>query len=118
SPKKGLVRLETPKDKQYLAHTNHLHKLNDGNKPAGDVSGKTIARQAKADELMAGEGPVAMVEHLKTVLMTKPANNTRDTVDEWYTLESVIVVHDRDDLQMWASAGWDPKRGWKQYRFK
>ena len=56
---KGLARLEAPKDKQFLAHCNHILKLDDRNEipgypkglPAGDVSGKTIARQRAADEL-------------------------------------------------------------------
>jgi predicted choloylglycine hydrolase len=122
SPKKGLVRLETPKDKQYLAHTNHLHKLEDRNeipgypkgKPEGEVSGKTVARQVKADELMAGKGPAATVDDLQVVLTTEPVNNS----GEWVTLQSIIVVHDRDDLRMYASAGNNPKRGWNVYKFK
>jgi hypothetical protein len=119
---KGLARLEIPKGKHYLAHANHILKLDDRNegpgyprgKPAGDVSGKTIARQAKADKLMAGKGPVATVNDLKKVLTTEPVNNS----GEWVTLQSIIVVHDRAALRMHASAGNDPRRGWNEYKFK
>lgn len=122
SPKKGLVRLETPKDKQYLAHTNHLHKLDDRNeiegypkgKPDDKVSGMTKARQLAADKLMVGKGAAATVDDLKAVLTTPPVNNSGD----WVTLQSIIVVHDRDDLRLHASAGNDPKRSWNVYKFK
>lgn len=122
SPKKGLVRLETPREKQFLAHTNHLHRLDDRNeipgypkgKPEGDVSGKTIARQVTADKLMADKGPSATVDDLKVVLTTPPVNNS----GEWGTLQSIIMVHDRDDVRMHASVGNDPKRGWNVYKFK
>lgn len=122
SPKKGLERLETPTDKQFRAHTNHLHKLDDRNeipgypkgKPEGEVSGKTIERQAAVDKLMAGKGPTATVEDLKAVLITPPVNNS----GEWITLQSVIFIHDRSDLRMHASAGNDSRRGWNVYTFK
>lgn len=119
---KGLARLETPKDKQYLAHANHILKLDDRNevpgypkgKPEGDVSGKTIARQGAADKLLSGKGASASVDDLKAILTTPPLNNS----GEWVTLQSIIVVHDRDDLRMYASAGNNPKRAWNVYKFK
>jgi isopenicillin-N N-acyltransferase-like protein len=119
---KGLARLETPKDRRFLAHANHLLKLDDRNevpgypkgKPEGDVSGRTVARQKAADERMAGKGAAATVEDLKAVLIAAPVNNS----GEWVTLQSVIIVHDRDDLRMYASAGNDTRRAWNVYKFE
>jgi isopenicillin-N N-acyltransferase-like protein len=118
---KGLAVREVPRDTQFLAHTNHLHWLDDrheipgfpGGRPDQDAS--TAVRQAAADRQLAGKGVTATVADLKALLTAAPVNRQ---AKDWMTLQSLIVVHDRGDLRAYASAGSDPGRAWNVYRLK
>ena len=122
SPKDLAVR-EVPRDTQFLAHTNHIHWLKDRNEipdyPGGEPkeNTSTVVRQKAADKQLAGKGATATVDDLKAILTAAPVNrelNSKGTL----TLQSIIAVHKRDDLRLYASAGNDPKRSWNVYKFK
>lgn len=121
---KGLAELAVPKDRWFLAHTNHLHQLDDRNEIPGfpkgrpDEDSSTVKRQKAADKQMADKGATATVDDLKAVLTAAPVNRELERGGDTLTLQSIIVAHERDGLRVHAAAGSNPKRAWNTYTFK
>ena len=112
---------------RYNVHTNHAFAIQDRIQipgwfdehgqpvigPAGSLW-MTKERQAAAEAFLSAHDGIVSVDDLKRMFTTAPINSTDPAS---MTLQSVIFVHDPDNLVMYASAGCDPKRGWNEYHF-
>jgi hypothetical protein len=116
-----------PVDARFNVHANHALAIQDriqipgwfdehGEPVVGPAGSRwmTKERQAAAEAFLSAHDGMVSVDDLKQMFTTAPINSTDPG---FMTLQSVIFVHDPDDLVMYASAGCDPKRGWNEYHF-
>ena len=117
---KSPIRLEISRQDGFRAHTNHAQALKDRNpiegtddkgNPVGNGIGNTLNREKMAVKQLSLTAGKTTVKDLQRILTTRPVNQD-------VTLQSIIVIHDPNDLRVYASAGNDPKRKWNMYRFR
>ena len=114
------IRLEISRQDGFRAHTNHAQALKDRNpiegtddkgNPVGNGIGNTLNRERMAVKQLSVTAGKTTMEDLQRILTTRPVNQD-------VTQQSIIVVHDPNDLRVYTAAGNDPKRKWNLYRFK